>query len=69
MGLIEAEGTVARMIHSGVAFDAIEDRIDEIPELDGEARAALWLYAWSRQGDSWQRRASAELLMWAADGG
>jgi hypothetical protein len=69
MGLIEAEATVARMIHSGAAFSAIEDRIDELPDLDSQARAALWLYAWSRQRGAWQRRASTELLLWAADGG
>ena len=69
MGLIEAEGTVARMIHSGVAFNSIEDRIDQIPDLDGQERAALWLYAWSRQGSLWQRRTSTELLFRAANGG
>ena len=69
MGVIEAEGTVARMIYSGAAFDSIEDRINEIPGLDSEARAALWLYAWSRQGGGWQRRTSTEFLFAAANGG
>jgi hypothetical protein len=50
MGPLEAEGTVAQMLHSGAALDAIEDRIDEIPDLDSQSRAALWLYAWSRRG-------------------
>jgi hypothetical protein len=63
MGLIEAEGTVARMLHMGAAFDSIEERIEGIPDLDSQGRAALWLYAWSRQGGSWQRRASTEILL------
>jgi len=65
MGLIEAEGTVAGMIHSGAGFDSIEDWINESPDLDRQARAALWLYAWSRQGGSWQRRTSTEILFQA----
>ena len=69
MGLIEAEGTVAGMIHSGTGFDSIEDWIDATPDLDRQARAALWLYAWSRQGGSWQRRTSTEILFRAAQAG
>ena len=52
MGLIEAEGTVAGMINRGAGFDLIEDWINESTDLDRQARAALWLYAWSRQGGS-----------------
>jgi hypothetical protein len=63
MGLIEAEGTVAGMIFSGAAFATIEERIEEIPGLDGRERAALWLYAWSRQGGGWQRRESTAILL------
>jgi hypothetical protein len=66
MGLIEAEGTVARMIHGGAGFDLIEDWINETPGLDRRARAALWLYAWSRQGGTWQRRTSTEILLTTA---
>jgi hypothetical protein len=68
MGLIEAEGTVAGMIHRGAGFDLIEDWINESTDLDREACAALWLYAWSRQGGSWQRRTSTEILFSAAQG-
>jgi hypothetical protein len=50
MGLIEAEGAVARMVNSGATLGTIEDHIDEIPDLDSLARAELWLYAWSHQG-------------------
>jgi hypothetical protein len=63
MGLIEAEGAVARMIYRGAGFDSIEDWINETPGLDRQARAALWLYAWSRQAGSWQRRTSTEILL------
>jgi hypothetical protein len=48
MGLRETQGEVAGMIRSGIAFDAIEDEIEEILDLEDEQRAALWLYAWSQ---------------------
>jgi hypothetical protein len=64
MGLPEAQNDVSGMISSRVAFDAIEVRIEEIPGLDAEERAALWLYAWSRQGRRWQRNAANQLLQW-----
>jgi hypothetical protein len=47
-----------------VAFDSIEERIDEIPGLEDQERAALWLYAWSRQRRSWQRATADQLLDW-----
>jgi hypothetical protein len=61
MGLREAQGEVAGMIRSGIAFDAIEDEIEEILDLDDEQRAALWLYAWSQQDRRWQRRGHSPL--------
>jgi len=64
MGLMEAQSDVSGMIHSRAAFDAIELRIEEIPGLDDQERAALWLYAWSRQGRRWQRNAANQLLQW-----
>lgn len=68
MGLLEAQSEVAGMIHSGTPFDAIEDRIQVIPDLVDDERSGLWLYAWSRQGSTWQRNASAQLLAWLAGG-
>ena len=68
MGLIHAQREVAGMIHSGTPFDAIEDQIQRIPGLLDDERSALWLYAWSRQGRSWQRNASTQLLQWVASG-
>jgi hypothetical protein len=59
MGLIEAEGAVAQMVDSGAALGTIEDHIDEIPDLDGLARAELWLYAWSRRGGE------ARTILWS----
>jgi hypothetical protein len=64
MGLVEAQSDVRGLIRSRVAFDAIESRINEIPDLAELERAALWLYAWSRQGRSWQRDTADQLLEW-----
>jgi hypothetical protein len=66
MGLIQARNKVTGMIRSGAGFDAIEDQIEVIPGLVADERAALWLYAWSHQGGSWQLRTAAQLLDRAA---
>jgi hypothetical protein len=68
MGLMQAQHEVAGMVNSGTPFDAIEDQIQRIPDLIADERSALWLYAWSRQGRSWQRDASKQLLQWVASG-
>jgi rhamnogalacturonyl hydrolase YesR len=68
MGLMDAQREVVGMIHSGTPFDAIEDQIQRIPDLVDDERSALWLYAWSRQGRSWQRNASSQLLRWCVRG-
>jgi rhamnogalacturonyl hydrolase YesR len=68
MGMMDAQREVVGMIHSGTPFDAIEDQIQRIPDLLDHERSALWLYAWSRQGRSWQRNASTQLLLWCARG-
>jgi rhamnogalacturonyl hydrolase YesR len=68
MGLMHAQREVVGMISSGTPFDAIENQIQRIPGLGDDERSALWLYAWSRQGRSWQRNASARLLLWCARG-
>ena len=65
MGLRQAQRDVRGLIRSRVPFDSIEDRIDSIPGLDDHQRAALWLYAWSRQGHGWQRATADQLLEWA----
>jgi hypothetical protein len=64
MGLRQAQRDVSWLIRSRVEFDSIEARIDEIPGLDDQERAALWLYAWSRQGRGWQRATADQLLEW-----
>ncbi len=64
MGLAQAQSDVTGLIRSRAAFDAIEDRIGDAPGLDDDERAALWLYAWSRQGRRWQRSTASELLHW-----
>jgi hypothetical protein len=64
MGLRQAQRDIGGLIGSRVAFDVIEDRIEEIPGLDDRERAALWLYAWSRQSRRWQYDAADELLGW-----
>jgi rhamnogalacturonyl hydrolase YesR len=68
MGLMHAQRDVVGMINSGTPFDAIEDQIQRIPDLVDDERSALWLYAWSQQGRSWQRNAAAQLLLWCARG-
>jgi hypothetical protein len=64
MGLKQAQRDVSWLIRSRVAFDSIEERIDQIPGLEDQERAALWLYAWSRQGRSWQHHTADQLLEW-----
>jgi hypothetical protein len=62
MGLRQAQRDVRWLIRSQAEFDSIEERIDEFRGLDDQERAALWLYAWSRQGRGWQRATADELL-------
>ena len=66
MGLNQARFAVSGLLRSEASFDAIETRIDEIAGLSDQERAALWLYAWSRQGGVWQRAKADQLLEWAA---
>jgi hypothetical protein len=61
---MHAQSEVATAIDSGVPFDAIEDQIQQIPDLVDDERSALWLYAWSLQGRRWQRTAATQLLQW-----
>jgi hypothetical protein len=65
MGLNQARFAVSGLIRSRASFDAIENRINEIAGLSDRERAALWLYAWSRQGGGWQRAKADQLLEWA----
>ena len=67
MGVQQAQHEVSGLISSRAAFEAIEARIDVIPGLDDQERAALWLFAWSRQRHSWQRDTADQLLEWATD--
>ena len=62
MGLLHAETEVTGMVSSGIAFDTIEDRIEEISGLTHDQRSALWLYAWSGQDSAWQRGEAGQLL-------
>ncbi len=64
MGLRQAQRDVSWLVRSRAQFGSIEERIDEIPGLDDQERAALWLYAWSRQGHGWQRATADQLLDW-----
>ena len=68
MGLTEAQSEVTGLIRSRTAFATIEDRIEAISDLGDNERAALWLYAWSCQGRSWQRRTSMQHLQWITSG-
>ena len=62
MGLAQAQNDVSGLIRSRAEFGAIEDRIEEVPGLDDDQRAALWLYAWSRQGRAWQQATASQFL-------
>jgi hypothetical protein len=64
MGLQQAQRDVSGLVRARTAFDSIETRIEEIQGLDDQERAALWLYAWSRQGRGWQRATADQLLEW-----
>jgi hypothetical protein len=63
MGPLYAETEVTGMVRSGIAFETIELRIEEISGLSADQRSALWLYAWSGQSSAWQRREAAQLLL------
>ena len=39
--------TVAELIRGGEPFGDVEDAIDEVADLTGEQKAALWLFAFS----------------------
>jgi hypothetical protein len=39
--------TVAEQIKAGESFGEVEDSIDEVAELTGDEKAALWLFAFS----------------------
>ena len=69
MDLMQARGEVAGMLRSGIPFDVIEGQIHRLPDLIDDERSALWLYAWSRQGRSWQQNATSQLLRWVASAG
>ena len=47
---------VAELIKSGEPFGDVEDAIDEVAELTGDEKAALWLFAFSLRDPSEQRR-------------
>jgi hypothetical protein len=68
MGLVQARSDVSGLIRCRATFDAIEDRIGEIPGLADDERSALWLYAWSRQARRWQRTTADQLLETVASG-
>jgi hypothetical protein len=38
---------VAERIKAGEAFGQVEDAIDAVPQLTGDEKAALWLFAFS----------------------
>jgi hypothetical protein len=46
--------TVTELMQAGQPFGAVEDAIDEIAELPEDAKAALWLLAFSMRGSEEQ---------------
>ncbi|HEY2201931.1 MAG TPA: hypothetical protein VGH56_08580 [Solirubrobacteraceae bacterium] len=49
------------MLSEGIAFDTIEDRIEQT-RLHAEAKSALWLYAWVGLDRDEQREVVREML-------
>jgi hypothetical protein len=48
--------TVAERIEAGEPFGAVEDAIDEVADLTGDEKAALWLLAFSLRDPADQQR-------------
>lgn len=49
------------MVGEGVPFERIEARIEELA-LSGDAKSALWLYAWAETDRPTRRQVVRELL-------
>jgi hypothetical protein len=49
------------MLSEGIAFDTIEDRIEQTG-LERDAKSALWLYAWAGLDRDGQREIVREML-------
>jgi hypothetical protein len=50
--------SVMELMEAGEPFGAVEDAIDEAPGLNEDAKAALWLFAFSLQKPAEQVRAA-----------
>jgi hypothetical protein len=50
--------SVTALMQAGESFDAVEDAIDDAPHLTEDAKAALWLLAFSLQKPGEQLRAA-----------
>ena len=44
---LELQAHIRRRMRAGGSFDAVEEEIIDRCGLDGDRKAALWLYAWS----------------------
>jgi hypothetical protein len=53
--LTEARDAVDRATEEGWTFTDIEDRIIDVAAVADDAKAALWLYAWSFVAKPYQR--------------
>jgi hypothetical protein len=49
---------VAELMRSGERFDAVEDSIDELVDLNLDEKAALWLFAFSLRDPAEQQLAA-----------
>ena len=50
--------SVTELMEAGEPFGAVEDAIDHVPDLSEDAKAALWLWAFSLQKPAEQVRAA-----------
>lgn len=63
--MYDAIERVRAMLRDGLSFDIIEEEIEKMDDLDGEGKAALWLYAWAEQDARVRTRVVRETLAFA----
>jgi hypothetical protein len=62
-GLASYADTVAELMRAGESFDDVTDAIDEVVGLSEDARAALWLLAFSMRAPGKRPLAAAPHLV------
>lgn len=47
MSMVEEQSRIITMMERGATFDAVEEDVINHAPFDDDAKAALWLFAWS----------------------